>query len=61
MSHDGIKCFVQFETRRFEINSFYNRNGCKKGLNTKTIERQVDMFNVSQPVTEEALMFIQQY
>ena len=61
MSHDGIKCFVQFETRRFEINSFYNSNGCKKGLNAKTIERQVDMLNVSQPVREEALMFIQHY
>ena len=61
MWHDEIACFVEFETRRFEINSFYNRNGCKKGLNTKTIERQVDMLNVSQPVTEEALMCIQQY
>jgi len=40
---------------------YHDRNGCKKGLNAKTIERQVDMLKVSQPVREEALMFIQQY
>ena len=59
MWHDEIACFLKFKTRRREIDSIYNKNGCKKkGLNAKTIERQLDMLNVSQTVEKKALYVI---
>ena len=51
MWHDRFACLIKFKTRRCEFYSFYNKNCCRKnGINVKTIERQLDMPNISQTV-----------
>ena len=63
MWHDEIACLIKFKTRRSEIDSistlvFIIRIVATKGLNAKTIERQLDMLNVSETAEKKALYVI---